>query len=291
MLPDGTDISWTSADGLTLYAKAYGPEDARLTVLCIHGLTRNHQDFEPMIAALPRHYRYIAVDVRGRGRSAYDPQPENYKPPVYAKDMFALLDTLGVKRAALIGTSMGGLISLLMIRAAPKRVAGIVLNDVGPVVEKAGLARIASYAGKVAPVTDWESAAAAVKTLQGAVFPDMPEARWMDFARRTYKELPSGEVVLAYDPNIARSLGKVKPGPITNFILWRMFGASRKAHLLIVRGETSDILSADTAEKMAQRHPDARLATVPRLGHAPILDEPEAISAISDFLARLETKA
>ncbi|MFN4184139.1 MAG: alpha/beta fold hydrolase [Hyphomonas sp.] len=291
MLPDGTDISWTSADGLTLYAKAYGPEDARLTVLCIHGLTRNHQDFEPMIAALPRHHRYIAVDVRGRGRSAYDPQPENYKPPVYAKDMFALLDTLGVKRAALIGTSMGGLISLLMIRAAPKRVAGIVLNDVGPVVEKSGLARIASYAGKVAPVTDWDSAAAAVKTLQGAVFPDMPEARWMDFARRTYKELPSGEVVRAYDPNIARSLGKVKPGPITNFILWRLFGAARKAPLLIVRGETSDILSADTAEKMARRHPDAQLATVPRLGHAPILDEPEAISAISDFLARLETKA
>lgn len=290
MLPDGTDIRWTSGDGLTLYAKAYGPEDARLTVLCIHGLTRNHQDFEPMIAALPRQHRYIAVDVRGRGRSAYDPQPENYKPPVYAKDMFALLDTLGVKRAALIGTSMGGLISLLMIRAAPGRVAGIVLNDVGPVVEKDGLARIASYAGKVAPVTDWESAATAVRTLQGVAFPDFPEARWMDFARRTYKQLPSGEVILAYDPNIARSLGKVKPGPITNFILWRLFGASRKAPLLIVRGETSDILSADTAAKMARRHPDGRLATVPRRGHAPILDEPEAISAISDFLARLETK-
>ncbi|PKP82090.1 MAG: alpha/beta hydrolase [Alphaproteobacteria bacterium HGW-Alphaproteobacteria-18] len=291
MLPDGTDISWTSADGLTLYAKAYGPEDARLTILCLHGLTRNHQDFEPMIAALPRHHRYVAVDVRGRGRSAYDPQPENYKPPVYAKDMFALLDKLGVQRAALIGTSMGGLISLLMIRAAPKRVSGIVLNDVGPVVEKSGLARIASYAGKVAPVTDWDSAAAAVKTLQGAAFPDMPEARWMDFARRTYKELPSGEVVLAYDPNIARSLGKVKPGPVTNFVLWRLFGASRKAPLLIVRGETSDILSGDTAEKMARRHPDAQLATVPRVGHAPILDEPEAVAAISDFLSRLETKA
>lgn len=291
MTLDGTGINWTSADGLTLFAKAYGPEDARLNVLCIHGLTRNHQDFEPMISALPRHHRYIAVDVRGRGRSAYDPQPENYKPPVYAKDMFALLDTLGIQRTVLIGTSMGGLISLLMMRAAPKRVAGLVLNDVGPVVEKAGLARIASYAGKVAPVTGWESAAAAVKTLQGSVFPDMPEERWMDFARRTYKELPSGEVVLAYDPGIAASLGKVKPGAVTNFVMWRMFGASKKAPLLVVRGETSDILSAETAEEMVRRHPDARLATVPRTGHAPILDEPQAVSAITEFLDRLEAKA
>ncbi|MGE6698327.1 alpha/beta fold hydrolase [Hyphomonas sp. NPDC076900] len=291
MLPEGTDITWTSQDGLALYARSYGPEDARLTVLCIHGLTRNHQDFEPMIAALPGHYRYIAVDVRGRGKSAYDPNTDNYQPPVYARDMLALLDTLGIKRAALIGTSMGGLISLLMARAAPGRVAGIVLNDIGPAVEKAGIARIASYAGKVAPVTDWESAAAAVKTLQGAAFPDMTDERWMDFARRTYKELPTRQVVPAYDPGIASSLGKVKPGVFTSFLMWRLFGAARKAPLLIVRGEISDILSAETAEKMAKRHPDATLATVPRVGHAPILDEPPAVSALAAFLNRLETAA
>lgn len=291
MLPEGTDITWTSQDGLPLYAKSYGPDDARLAVLCIHGLTRNHQDFEPMVAALPRHHRYIAVDVRGRGKSAYDPNPNNYQPPVYAKDMLGLLDTLSIKRTALIGTSMGGLISLLMARAAPERVAGIVLNDIGPAVEKTGIARIASYAGKVAPVTDWASAAAAVKTLQGAAFPGMSDERWMDFARRTYKELPTGEVILAYDPGIAGSLGKVKPGAITNFVMWRLFGAARKAPLLIVRGEISDILSAETAEKMAKRHPDARLVTVPAVGHAPILDEPEAVSAITTFLSRLETAA
>lgn len=287
----GTDIQWTSADGLSLYAKSYGPEDARLTVLCLHGLTRNHQDFEPMIAALPGHYRFIAVDVRGRGKSAHDPQPDNYDPRIYAKDMGGLLDKLGLSRVALIGTSMGGLISILMIRTMKERVAGIVLNDVGPVVEKDGIARIASYVGKVRPVTGWESAADAVKTIQGAAFPDMPEERWMDFARRTYKELPGGEVVLDYDPNIARSLGKVKPGALTNFFLWRVFGATKKAPLLVVRGEMSDILSARTAELMVKRHPDARLATVPRVGHAPILDEPQAVSAITDFLARLETKA
>lgn len=287
----GTDIQWTSADGLSLYAKSYGPEDAKLAVLCLHGLTRNHQDFEPMIAALPGRHRFIAVDVRGRGRSAHDPNPDNYDPRVYAKDMGALLDKLGLSRVALIGTSMGGLISILMIRTMKDRIAGIVLNDVGPIVEKEGIARIASYAGKVRPVTGWESAAEAVKTIQGAAFPDMPGERWMDFARRTYRELPGGEVVLDYDPNIARSLGKVKPGGLTNFFLWRVFGATRKAPLLVVRGELSDILSARTAELMVKRHPDARLATVPRVGHAPILDEPQAVSAITDFLARLEAKA
>jgi len=287
----GTDIRWTSAEGLSLYAKSYGPEDARLNVLCLHGLTRNHKDFEPMIAALPGRYRFIAVDMRGRGKSAHDPQPDNYDPRIYAKDMVGLLDKLGLARVALIGTSMGGLISILMIRTMKERVAGIVLNDVGPVVEKDGIARIASYAGKVRPVTGWESAADAVKTIQGAAFPDMPEERWMDFARRTYKELPGGEVVLDYDPNIARSLGKVKPGALTNFFLWRVFDATKKAPLLVVRGEMSDIISARTAELMVKRHPDARLATVPRVGHAPILDEPQAISAITDFLARLEAKA
>ena len=287
----GTDIQWTSADDLSLYAKSYGPEDAKLAVLCLHGLTRNHQDFEPMIAALPGRHRFIAVDVRGRGRSAHDPNPDNYDPRVYAKDMGALLDKLGLSRVALIGTSMGGLISILMIQTMKDRIAGIVLNDVGPVVEKEGIARIASYAGKVRPVTGWESAAEAVKTIQGAAFPDMPGERWMDFARRTYRELPGGEVVLDYDPNIARSLGKVKPGGLTNFFLWRVFGATRKAPLLVVRGELSDILSARTAELMVKRHPDARLATVPRVGHAPILDEPQAVSAITDFLARLEAKA
>lgn len=291
MTPAGEDIVWSSADGLSLYAKSYGPASAPLSVLCIHGLTRNHKDFEPMIAALPGHYRFVAVDVRGRGRSAHDPEHKNYNPAIYAKDMGLLLDKLGIGRAVLIGTSMGGLISLMMMRRTPKRIAGVVLNDVGPVVEKTGIARIAGYAGKVQPVTDWQSAAAAVKTIQGQAFPDMPEERWMDFARRTYKELPNGDVVLDYDPNIARSLGKVKPGAVTNFALWRMFGGLKKAPLLVVRGAKSDILSEKTAQEMVRRHPDARLATVPRVGHAPILGEPEAVSAISDFLARLESKA
>lgn len=288
---EAEDIHWTSEDGLSLYARAYGPGTAKLNVLCLHGLTRNHQDFEPMIAALPQSIRFIAVDVRGRGRSAHDPNPDNYDPRVYAKDMRRLLDQLGLTRVALIGTSMGGLISLLMMRQMPERIAGVVLNDVGPVVEKAGITRIAGYAGKVRPVTGWESAAEAVKTIQGAAFPDMPEARWMDFARRTYRELPDGQVVLDYDPDIARGLGKVKPGFLTRFALWRLFGGLKKAPLLVVRGGISDLLSDKTAREMVRRHPDAKLVTVPRVGHAPILDEPEAVAALTEFLTRLESKA
>jgi pimeloyl-ACP methyl ester carboxylesterase len=288
---EAEDIHWTSEDGLSLYARAYGPGTAKLTVLCLHGLTRNHQDFEPMIAALPRSFRFIAVDVRGRGRSAHDPNPDNYDPRVYAKDMRCLLDQLGLTRVALVGTSMGGLISLLMMRQMPERIAGVVLNDVGPVVEKTGITRIAGYAGKVRPVTGWESAAEAVKTIQGAAFPDLSEARWMDFARRTYRELPDGQVVLDYDPNIARGLGKVKPGFLAHFALWRLFASLKKAPLLVVRGGISDLLSDKTAREMVRRHPDAKLVTVPRVGHAPILDEPEAVAALSEFLTRLETKA
>lgn len=287
----GTEFTWTSEDGLNLFAKSYGTESAPLTVLCLHGLTRNHKDFEAMIAALPARYRYIAVDVRGRGQSDYDPNPKNYAPPVYAKDMQRLIDTLGLKRVALIGTSMGGLISILMIRSAPGRIAGIVLNDVGPAVEKAGLARIAAYAGKMPPVTDWASAAAAVKTVNGPIFPHYTDDQWMAIARRTYREMPDGRVQPDYDPNIAANLGKMKPGPLTSFFLWRIFGVTKKAPLLVVRGETSDILSQATAELMVKRHPDARLARVPGIGHAPFLDEPEAVTAITEFLSRLETTA
>ncbi|MFN4023406.1 MAG: alpha/beta fold hydrolase [Hyphomonas sp.] len=290
MMPEGEDIRWTSEDGLELYAKSYGPTDARLTVLCLHGLTRNHKDFEPMIAGLPGRFRFISVDVRGRGQSAYDPEPKRYQPPVYARDMLGLLDRIGARRVALIGTSMGGLISILMIRKAPGRIAGIVLNDVGPVVEKAGLARIAGYAGKVPPVTDWPSAAAAVRAINGPIFPQYADDDWMAVARRTYRETADGQVQPDYDPNIAANLGKVKPGPVTTFVMWRMFGAAKKAPLLIVRGETSDILSQETAARMVRRHGNAELVTVPGIGHAPFLDEPPASAAISSFLSRLEAQ-
>ncbi|MEL6284759.1 MAG: alpha/beta hydrolase [Pseudomonadota bacterium] len=283
-----TDIHYHSADGLTLYAKAYGPSDAPLTVLCMHGLTRNHRDFEPMIHALGGNRRYIAVDVRGRGQSQRATDRTSYAPLVYAQDMGSLLDTLGVRQVALIGTSMGGLMSLVMAKLMPRRLLGIVLNDVGPVIDPVGLDRIAGYAGDTTPFPTWESAAAAIARTQGDVFPDFGEKDWMAFARRTCSETSDGRVAFDYDPAITRTVSDVRPTWRTRFAMWRLFGATRKIPMLILRGETSDLLAPTTAARMVRRHPDAEWVTVPRVGHAPILDEPVAVEAINRFLTRLD---
>ena len=284
------EIRYTSHDGLDLYAADYGASDARLTALCMHGLTRNHKDFEPMIAALGRgDVRFISVDVRGRGQSAYDPKPENYSPVTYVQDMATLLDLLGLPRVVLIGTSMGGLMSMLMMRSMSARIAGVVMNDVGPSLEKAGLARIGGYVGAIEPLESWEAAAAATEQVQAPAFPGKDADFWMAFARRTFRELPDGRVILDYDPAISASLGKVKVGAVTRFLTWRVYNAMKAAPLLIVRGETSDIFSGKTAARMIRRHPDASEAVVPNVGHAPILDEPDAVQAIGGFLDRLVT--
>lgn len=284
------DIFYRSADGLNLYAKRYGPDNATLTALCMHGLTRNHKDFEPMIAALPDRYQFIAVDVRGRGKSDRDPNPEHYSPALYVGDMAALLAHLKLDRVALIGTSMGGLMSMIMMKAMPQRVRGIVLNDVGPVFEKSGLDRIASYTSNVEPKAGWDDAASAVGKVQADIFPDYGPEEWRAFAHRTYRELDDGSVVLDYDPAITRTIGQVRPGVLTRIAMWKLYKETTKVPLLVIRGEISDILSERTATKMVKRHPDAQLATVPRVGHAPILDEPEAVQAISRFLAHLEAR-
>lgn len=284
-----TDIQYTSADGLQLYARAYGPEDAPLTVLCMHGLTRNHKDFEPMIEALGGRYRFIAVDVRGRGQSDYSQDPAQYTPAVYAGDMVALLDHLGLGKVALIGTSMGGLMSMVLAKIAAERISGIVLNDVGPTVEAAGLKRIASYAGKGAPMASWEDAAEATAKSQTVAFPDYGKADWLAFAKRTYRVSDTSEICLDYDPAITATLGEVKPSLSTRIAMWQLFKSLKAFPLLIIRGETSDVFAQKTANLMMKRHPDATFVSVAGRGHAPMLDEPAAVSAISDFLKRLET--
>lgn len=284
-MPD--DIHYTSKDGLSLFAKSYGDPDAALTVLCMHGLTRNHKDFEPMIAGLSDAHRYIAVDVRGRGRSERDPDPQNYIPTVYVEDMQALLDVLGLKKVALIGTSMGGLMAMIMMQVMPDRVLGTVLNDVGPVLDPAGLARIAGYVGDVAPLADWEAAAQAVAAAQGDVFPDFGPADWQAFAARTYRETPEGGVILDYDPAISRTVADVKPSFKIRFAMWRLYAKMKKRPLLVTRGENSDVLHPSTAARMMKRHKAATLVTIPGVGHAPLLNEAEALRAIDAFLRQL----
>lgn len=282
--------SYRSADGrLDLFARDYpasGDGEDLTPLLMMHGLTRNSADFEPLIANLAaRDRRIIVPDQRGRGRSDNDPDPTNYRPDIYLADMWALLDELGIERVICVGTSMGGLMAMLMAAQEPSRIAGIVLNDVGPVVSEEGLDRIRSYVGPSEPMAGWDEAAAHCKAINASAMIGFSDDDWVAFAKRTCRELPNGKVEFAYDPAIAQGLAPqdttaVPPDP------WPLWEALRATPILAIRGELSDILSSSTVAEMSKRR-DGNLATVevPDRGHAPLLDEPEAVSAINAFIA------
>jgi len=281
------DRRWTSPDGLSLYARDYaaaaGP--AKLPVIAIHGLTRNSADFgaiAPLIAQSGR--RVLAVDVRGRGQSDRAPDPMTYQPQTYAHDVLALMDQAGIARAVFLGTSMGGLITMALAAIRSKVVAAAILNDIGPEVAKEGLTRIAAYSGRQVETPGWAEAAAYVKSINEVAFPHYTDADWDAFARRTFRIGTEGAPVLDYDPDIAvpiRAAGAKALVPN----LWPMFGRLAKARpVLLVRGETSDLLSEAIAAKMQKRAPKMDYVEVPGVGHAPMLDEPEAKAAIFPFL-------
>ena len=290
MDPSGySDRWWSSLDGLRLHARDYAGAggEARLPVICIHGLTRNARDFEdvaPYIAATGR--RVLVIDVRGRGLSAYDPNPMNYHPATYAADVIALFDQAGVSRAVFIGTSMGGLITMTLSALRPAVVAAAVLNDIGPEISPVGLGRIASYVGKSAPVKTWEDAAAVCKQNNGVAFPNLSDADWMTFAQRTFRAGPDGAPVADYDPNIAAPM-RAAANPAIAPTLWPLFKKlARKRMLLTVRGALSDLLDAKTVKRMQRNAPHMTYVEAPRVGHAPALTEPEAKSAILEFLSK-----
>lgn len=286
------DRRWTSSDGLDLHARDYPPapgaHPARLPVVCLHGLTRNARDFEEVAPALAAAGRRVLVpDVRGRGGSARDPQPLNYAPPVYARDVVEMAAALGVERASFVGTSMGGLITLVLAAAAPALVADAALNDIGPVLDPAGLARIGAYtgAGAGADVADWSAAAAYVRAVNGAAFPGHGPADWDRFARRVFRE-EAGRPVLDYDPAIAVPIRAAAAAGAPPPDLWPLFDAlAQGRRLLLVRGALSDLLSRETADAMAARAAALTLAEVPDVGHAPALTEPVAQAALMRWLA------
>lgn len=254
-------------------------------VICLHGLTRNVADFElvaPRIAALGR--RVIAMSMRGRGRSDRDPDPANYTPPVYVQDVLQALDMLGAQRAVFLGTSMGGIITMLLAAGAPDRVAAAILNDIGPVLDPRGLARIAGYVGRGQPVADWEAAADAIAAINGPAFPNERDNRefWRTFARRTFRA-HEGKVETDYDPMIALAFADPPAAPAD---LSPVFQALAPKPVLVVRGAISDLLSEEGVAGMRALKPDLHVALVPNVGHAPTLEEPEAWDAILDFLAR-----
>jgi pimeloyl-ACP methyl ester carboxylesterase len=280
------DRWWKSPDGLDLYARDYAGAagTARLPVVCLHGLTRNSKDFDEVAAYVATAGRRIIVpDVRGRGRSAHDPQPMNYVPRTYARDVAGLLRALGVERGVFLGTSMGGLITMLMALTNGSRVAAAILNDVGPVAAPEGLARIAAYAGQPVAIDTWDDAMAYVRRINGAAFPNWSDEDWRDFARRTFRE-EGGKPVRDYDPAISEPIkaGRLKPVPLLTWFLFRRL--ARKRRLLVLRGQHSDILSSEIAARMQRRARGMKLVEIDGVGHAPMLTEPTAKSAILDFL-------
>ena len=276
-----------TADGPKVYARDYVVGGDRLPVVCLHGLTRNSADFEavaPEIAALGR--RVIAIDARGRGKSDDDPDPTRYRPDVYVGDVLRILDTLGVSRAMFLGTSMGGIMTMLGAVMAPDRISAAILNDIGPEIDPAGLKRIASYVGKSGPGASWEEMTAAVKAAQGIAFPGKDDAFWRTFTRRVARERSDGRVEFAYDPAIANAFSATPAAPPPSMIpLFEML-ASRP--ILVVRGAISDLLSRDGVATMKRIKPNLEAVEVPNVGHAPTLEEPEAWTAIAAFLSKVE---
>ncbi|MEL7445340.1 MAG: alpha/beta hydrolase [Pseudomonadota bacterium] len=281
---------YPSADGrLTLFARDYpaiGDGGSSAPLLMMHGLTRNSADFEPLISKLGTNRRIIVPDQRGRGLSEYDPDPANYRPDIYVEDMWSLLGELQIDRVALIGTSMGGLMSMVMGAQQRNRIAGIVINDIGPTVSEAGLDRIRSYVGGGHAMANWSEAAMQCRLINSEALRGFETEDWIAFAKRTCTENPDCTVSFAYDPGIANSMEDKDPSTIPPD-LWSLWDSLASIPIAVVRGADSDILSRDTLAEMGRRHRGMTETEIPLRGHAPILDEHEAVTAITEFIGRI----
>jgi pimeloyl-ACP methyl ester carboxylesterase len=280
-----SETHWQSHDGLRLYARVYeAANKGAPTVLCLHGLTRNSRDFEDLAPHLMSRYRVIAPDLRGRGLSARDPQMQNYQPTVYVKDILALLDAVDAPRVAIIGTSLGGMLAMMLGYGYAGRVAGMVLNDVGPEIDPEGIERIKQYAGRLPPAGTWRVAVAQTVAVFGEAWPGLPPQRWGQLARRGYREDAAGVVTADADPNIGEAL---RAAPAAALDLWPLWRSLRNIPTLGVRGARSDILSAATFARMKSENPGLEQLEVADRGHVPLLDEPECLAALDNFLSRL----
>ena len=278
------DVFYPSDDGLRLYARDYpGPRPGSPAVMCLPGLTRNSKDFDELAGHLSQRYRVVCPDQRGRGRSQRDPDATRYRPDRYLADMITLLNVLAVDTLTVIGTSLGGMMGILMMATHPQRVGALVVNDMGPEIDPVGIARIISYVGKTAPVANWADAAAQTALLNGIAFPAYDDARWAAMARKLYVQ-EGAKPVLDYDPAISSGLNSGSATPD----LWPLFDMLPDNPILVVRGATSDILSVATLAEMTRRRPSLQTVSVAGVGHAPMLDEPESLGAIVSFLLAQE---
>lgn len=280
------DEYWTSRDGLKLHYRDYaGPED-RPPVLCLHGLTRNARDFEALADHLAGHWRVIVPDFRGRGLSEYDPVASRYIPPTYAADVLQLLDELGVPEAVFVGTSLGGIVTMIVAGFASQRIAGAVLNDVGPALEKAGIDRIRTYVGQRLVFGDWDEAARKLSMAHSEAHPSYGRDEWLGYARRVARETDRG-IEFDYDMAIAEPFNAMDDKAAAAVEAWPLLMGLSDKPLLLLRGERSDLFSQETAERMRDSLPGAELAIVPNVGHAPDLAEPAAVAAVDRLLKRV----
>ena len=294
MLTRGNDASTsafvTAQDGLKLHVRTHGRPTERLPVVCLPGLARTAIDFDPLAAALAtdRHCprRVIALDYRGRGRSEYDRNPNNYSLTVELGDVIAVLTAFEVGPAVLVGTSRGGILTMLLSTVRPTVIAGAVLNDIGPVIEAKGLVRIKSYVGKLPPPKDFEEGAEVLRRLFDAQFPKLDNDAWLAASRRTWQER-DGRLVTTYDVRLAKTLEGIdleRPLPS----LWKEFDALRAIPLMVIRGANSDVLSDETVTAMRERRSAIATALVADQGHAPLLAERDIIARIAAFVGDCE---
>jgi pimeloyl-ACP methyl ester carboxylesterase len=280
---DAGDFPYDSVDALRLYCRIY-PAQRRggLPVICLPGITRNSRDFKALAQHLSADREVLTPDLRGRGRSAWDPDPSHYQLPTYVEDIWSLMAARDLNRVLLIGTSLGALMGMVMAAMKPDRIAGLVLNDAGPAIDPAGLRRIAGYAGKLPPVSSWAEAAAQAESIYGPALPGLSDQDWLNYAHCGYRENASGVPVPDMDPKIGDAFKTPATAPAD---LWPLY-SQIKVPMLVIRGATSDILSAATVARMAREKPALQHITVAARGHAPLLDEPDCLPSIEAFVAQ-----
>jgi pimeloyl-ACP methyl ester carboxylesterase len=273
-------------DGLRLHYRDYpGPKDGP-PLLCLHGLTRNARDFEAFAERMSPRYRVLSLEFRGRGESEADPQSQRYMPITYAHDTIALLDHVGVADALFVGTSLGGIVTMLVAVLDEDRIAATILNDVGPELEQGGLDRIRKYIGRrTEGFSTWAEAAAAIRTYQDGIPSGWTEDQWQAMARRLCSEREDGSIRFDYDPAIADPFRSSTSNGQAD--MWPLFDAVARKPLLVLRGEHSDLLSAKALADMKRRSPNVTAVTVAGVPHPPELTEREAVEAIDAFLARI----
>jgi len=282
------DGFYTSNDGLALYYRKVSSDvhsrsalegtAPRRTILCLPGVSRNHRDFLPLIDKLSPQLNWLLVDLRGRGYSAHDPNPDNYNAPTYVSDICRLLDHLELDTVDIIGTSLGGILAMMLNAQYPQRVGRVVLNDIGAFVERAAIENIGSYLQQAHLHTSWDSVVAAIKPVYGDFFAGLSEQDWHALARRLYRLRADASLTPDFDPALFRSTDAA------DLNLWPFFDSLKDKPTLVIRGANSRLLTPSILAQMAESRSNLQTATIPDRGHAPFLDEPVAVAAIKDFL-------